>query len=35
MPEAISKFKLEEVTLEASQAIFGRVAALSLFDRIQ
>ncbi|MEH6442284.1 MAG: flagellar hook-associated protein FlgL [Oceanospirillaceae bacterium] len=35
MPEAISKFKLEEVTLQASQAIFGRIAALSLFDHIQ
>lgn len=34
MPEAISKFKLEEVTLEASQAVFGRVAAMSLFDNI-
>ncbi len=34
MPEAISKFKLEEVTLEASQAVFGRVASLSLFDSI-
>ena len=35
MPEAISKFKLEEVTLQASQQIFGRLSALSLFDHIQ
>jgi len=35
MPEAISKFKLEEVTLQASQAVFGRVSALSLFNHIQ
>ena len=35
MPEAISKFKLEEITLQASQAVFGRVSALSLFDHIQ
>jgi len=34
MPEAISKFKLEEITLEASQAVFGRLSALSLFDHI-
>ncbi len=34
MPAVISKFKLEEITLQASQAIFGRVAALSLFDHI-
>lgn len=35
MAEAISKFKLEEITLEASQAVFGRLSALSLFDHIQ
>ena len=35
MPEAISKFKLEEITLQASQQIFGRLSALSLFDHIQ
>lgn len=35
MPEAISKFKLEEITLQASQSIFGRLSALSLFDHIQ
>lgn len=35
MPEAISKFKLEEITLEASQAVFGRLSALSLFNHIQ
>jgi len=34
MPEAISKFKLEEITLEASQAVFGRLTALSLFNHI-
>ncbi|EPJ46651.1 MAG: hypothetical protein OFPII_19090 [Osedax symbiont Rs1] len=34
MPAVISKYKLEEITLQASQAIFGRVAALSLFDHI-
>jgi len=34
MSEAISKFKLEEITLEASQAVFGRISALSLFDHI-
>jgi flagellar hook-associated protein 3 FlgL len=35
MPEAISKFKLEEVTLQASQQIFGRLSALSLFNHLQ
>jgi len=35
MSEAISKFKLEEITLEASQAVFGRISALSLFNHIQ
>jgi len=35
MSEAISKFKLEEITLEASQAVFGRLSALSLFNHIQ
>ncbi|MCJ8339795.1 MAG: flagellar hook-associated protein FlgL [Pseudomonadales bacterium] len=35
MASAISKFKLEEVTLQAAQAVFGRVSALSLFDHIQ
>ena len=35
MPEAISKFKLEEIVLQASQAVFGRVSALTLFDHIQ
>ena len=35
MASAISKFKLEEITLQAAQAVFGRVSALSLFDHIQ
>jgi len=30
----ISEYQLEEVTLQASQALFGRIAALSLFDHI-
>ncbi|NRA21765.1 MAG: flagellar hook-associated protein FlgL [Oceanospirillaceae bacterium] len=34
LAEAISKFKLEEITLQASQAVFGRISALSLFDYI-
>ena len=34
MPEAISKFSLEEATLQASQLTFGRVSALSLFNHI-
>lgn len=33
--EVFSQFKLEEVTLQAAQAVFGRVSALSLFDHIQ
>jgi len=35
MASAISEFKLEEVTLQAAQAVFGRVSALSLFNHIQ
>lgn len=35
MASAISKFKLEETTLEAAQAVFGRVSNLSLFNYIQ
>ena len=34
MATAISEYQLEEVTLQASQALFGRIAALSLFDHI-
>ncbi len=32
LPEAISKLTLEQATLQAAQATFGRVASLSLFN---
>ena len=34
LASAISLFKLEEATLSAAQATFGRVSALSLFNYI-
>lgn len=34
LAEAISQFSLEEAALQASQATFGRIASLSLFDYI-
>ncbi|WP_417223751.1 flagellar hook-associated protein FlgL [Amphritea sp.] len=34
LDEVISEFKLQEVTLEAAQATFGRVTSLSLFNYI-
>lgn len=34
LASVISQFKLQEVTLEASQATFGRVSSLSLFNYI-
>ncbi|MGB1239875.1 MAG: flagellar hook-associated protein FlgL [Pseudomonadales bacterium] len=35
LDEVISLYKLEEVTLQASQQIFGRVSSLSLFNYLQ
>jgi len=35
MAEVISKFKLEEATLQAAQATFGRVSQLSLFNYLR
>jgi len=34
LADVISRYSLEETTLEASQAIFGRITSLSLFDYI-